>query len=221
MLSRIVKTRPLLFYICRFKFTMPPKARKRKALEQVNTAEENVKKSAESAPTRWLIKSEPDTRMENGIDMKFGFQDLKAEPDSTACWDGVRNYSARNNMRTMRVGQQAFFYHSNTKPPGIVGIVDIVKEAYVDHTQFDRKDPHFDAASKKDNPKWSMVDVKYVRPTRRYIPLDELKRVHLEHKTAGGPLAGLSLFTKARLSVMPISEEEWDFILEMEDAEKK
>ena len=73
----------------------------------------------------------------------------------------------------------------------------------------------------QDNPKWSMVDVKYVRPTRRYIPLDELKRVHLEHKTAGGPLAGLSLFTKARLSVMPISEEEWDFILEMEDAEKK
>ena len=70
-------------------------------------------------------------------------------PDSTSCWDGVRNYSARNNMKTMKVGQQAFFYHSNTKPPGIIGIVDIVKESYVDHTQFDPKDPHFDAASKK------------------------------------------------------------------------
>ena len=127
---------------------MPPKAQKRKALEQVDL-ESNVKKTPESEPTHWLIKSEPDSRMENGVEMKFSFDDLKAEPDSTACWDGVRNYSARNNMRAMKVGQQAFFYHSNTKPPGIVGIVDIVKEAYVDHTQFDRKDPHFDPASKK------------------------------------------------------------------------
>jgi len=198
---------------------MPPKAQKRKALEQVNL-ESNIKKSPESEPTHWLIKSEPDSRMENGVEMKFSFDDLKAEPDSTACWDGVRNYSARNNMRAMKVGQQAFFYHSNTKPPGIVGIVDIVKEAYVDHTQFDRKDPHFDPASKKDNPKWSMVDVKYVRPTGRYIPLDELKRVHLQHKGSGGPMANLSLFTKARLSVMPISQEEWDYILEMEKEEK-
>lgn len=200
---------------------MPPKARKRKALEQVATPDENVAKTSDSAPTHWLIKSEPDTRMENGVDMRFSFADLKAEPDSTAFWDGVRNYSARNNMRAMKVGQQAFFYHSNTKPPGIIGIVDIVKEAYVDHTQFDPKDPHFDAKSTKDNPKWSMVDVKYVRPTNRYIPLDELKRVHLAHKTSGGPLAGLSLFTKARLSVMPISKEEWDFILEMENQEQK
>eukprot|EP00092_Neocalanus_flemingeri_P062886 GFUD01075963.1.p1 GENE.GFUD01075963.1~~GFUD01075963.1.p1 ORF type:complete len:162 (+),score=43.33 GFUD01075963.1:51-536(+) len=126
---------------------MPPKARKRKALEQVAAPSENVATTTEN--THWLIKSEPETRMENGIDMRFSFDDLKAETDSTACWDGVRNYSARNNMRAMKVGQQAFFYHSNTKPPGITGIVDIVKEAYVDHTQFDRKDPHFDAASKK------------------------------------------------------------------------
>ena len=128
---------------------MPPKARKRKALEQVTTPEENVAKSSDSGPTHWLIKSEPETRMENGVDLRFSFQDLKAEPDSTAFWDGVRNYSARNNMRAMKVGQQAFFYHSNTKPPGIIGIVDIVKEAYVDHTQFDPKDPHYDAKSMK------------------------------------------------------------------------
>merc|ERR1719480_721299 len=151
--------------------------------------------------------------------MRFSFADLKAEPDSTAFWDGVRNYSARNNMRAMKVGQQAFFYHSNTKPPGIIGIVDIVKEAYVDHTQFDPKDPHYDAASKKDNPKWSMVDVKYVRRTKRYIPLEELKQLHLEHKKTGGPLAGLSLFTKARLSVMTITTEEWDFIMSLESSE--
>merc|ERR1719244_1291901 len=81
--------------------------------------------------------------------MKFSFQDLKEEDNSTAFWDGVRNYQARNFMREMKVGQQSFFYHSNTKPPGIVGIVTIVKEAYPDHTQFDPKDPHYDPKSSK------------------------------------------------------------------------
>ena len=128
---------------------MPPKARKRKALEAVPTNSENKSSDTPSEPTHWLIKSEPETRIENGVDMRFSFDDLKEEPDSTAHWDGVRNYSARNNMRSMKVGQQAFFYHSNTKPPGIIGIVDIVKEAYVDHTQFDPKDPHYDGGSKK------------------------------------------------------------------------
>ena len=75
--------------------------------------------------------------------------------------------------------------------------------------------------SLQDNPKWSMVDVKYVRPIERYIPLDELKKIHLEHKASGGPLAGLSLFTKARLSVMPLSLEEWDFIINMEHEKQK
>eukprot|EP00088_Acartia_fossae_P030429 TRINITY_DN3140_c0_g1_i1.p1 TRINITY_DN3140_c0_g1~~TRINITY_DN3140_c0_g1_i1.p1 ORF type:complete len:220 (-),score=28.15 TRINITY_DN3140_c0_g1_i1:234-893(-) len=164
----------------------------------------------------WLIKSEPESRIEKGIDMKFSFDDLKAEKDSTACWDGVRNYQARNFMRNMKVGQKSFFYHSNTKPPGIVGLVEIVREAYPDHTQFDSKDPHYDPSSKKEDPRWDMVDVKYIRPTERYIPLDELKRLHLEHKGNGGPLANLALFTKARLSVMPISQEEWNFILQLE-----
>ena len=71
----------------------------------------------------------------------------------------------------------------------------------------------------QDNPKWSMVDVKYVRRTKRYIPLEELKQLHLEHKRTGGPLAGLSLFTKARLSVMPVTREEWDFITDLESSE--
>ena len=99
--------------------------------------------------SHWLMKSEPDSRLENGVEMKFGIDDLMAEPDSTACWDGVRNYKARNNMMAMKVGQQAFFYHSNTRPPGIVGIMDIVRESYVDYTQFDKKDPHYDRKSKK------------------------------------------------------------------------
>lgn len=166
--------------------------------------------------TNWLMKSEPESRIEKGIDIKFSFDDLKAMPDSTSCWDGVRNYQARNFMRDMRVGQSAFFYHSNTKPPGIVGIVEIVREAYPDHTQFDKKDPHYDPAATKDKPRWEMVDVKYIRPLRRYIPLDELKAIHLKHKASGGPLASLALFTRARLSVQPITQAEWDYILSLE-----
>jgi len=180
-------------------------------------AKEDVEKK-ESGYSHWLIKSEPESRFENGIDMKFGLEDLKVEPEQTACWDGVRNYSARNNMMAMKIGQQAFFYHSNCKPPGIAGLVDIVKESYVDHTQFDKKDPHYDPKSKKDNPKWFMVDVKYVRDTKRYIPLHELKELHLEHKKNNGPLANLSLFTKARLSVQGLTEEEFKFILTLEDS---
>ena len=132
---------------------MPSRVGKRKTEEEVKEAAVSSAKKAGSGESpeysHWLIKSEPESRFENGVDMKFGIDDLRAEPDSTACWDGVRNYSARNNMKTMKVGQQAFFYHSNTKPPGIVGIVDIVKEFYVDHTQFDKKDPHYDPKSKK------------------------------------------------------------------------
>ena len=93
----------------------------------------------------------------------------------------------------------------------------IVKESYVDHTQFDKKDPHYDPKSEKDKPKWYMVDVKYIRDLKRYIPLHELKELHQQHKNNGGPLANLALFTKARLSVQPLTEEEFDFILELEN----
>ncbi|KAM8927609.1 thymocyte nuclear protein 1 [Pelodytes ibericus] len=163
------------------------------------------------------MKSEPESRMEKGIDMKFGIEDLKAQPNQTACWDGVRNYQARNFMRTMKNGQNAFFYHSNCKEPGIAGIVKIVQEAYVDHTQFDPKNPHYDASSSKDNPKWSMVDVQFVRMLKRYIPLSELKKIHQKHKASGDALRNISLFTRARLSVQPLTEEEFEFVLSLED----
>lgn len=166
----------------------------------------------------WLMKSEPESRLENGIDVKFGIEDLKAEPDQRACWDGVRNYQARNFMMSMKCGQKAFFYHSNCKTPGIAGMVTIVKEAYVDHTQFDKKDPHYDAKSSKDNPKWKMVDVKFDRDLKRFISLAELKALHLEHKGTGkGPLAKLALFTSARLSVQGLTKDEFDYILSLEN----
>ncbi|XP_012687054.1 thymocyte nuclear protein 1 [Clupea harengus] len=169
--------------------------------------------------SHWLMKSEPESRFQNGIDMKFGIEDLKALPNQTDCWDGVRNYQARNFMRDMKVGHQAFFYHSNCKEPGVAGLMKIVKEAYVDHTQFDKKDVHYDASSKPDNPKWSMVDVQYERTLTRYVSLAELKKLHLEHKAKGGPLRDMALFTRARLSVQPLTAEEFNFVLSMEDKE--
>jgi predicted RNA-binding protein with PUA-like domain len=152
--------------------------------------------------------------------MKFGFDDLKSVKDQITHWDGVRNFEARNHMRSMKIDQNAFFYHSNCKIPGIVGIIRVCKEAYVDHTQFDQNDAHYDPRSKKEDPKWFMVDVQYVRDLKRFIPLAELKEYHLMHKAKGnGPLRDLSLFTRSRLSVQSIREEEWDFIVELENKE--
>ncbi len=123
-------------------------------------------------------------------------------------------------MRSMKVGQSAFFYHSNCPLPGIAGLVDIVRESYPDHTQFDPADPHYDPKSQKEDPKWSMVDVKFVRDLKRFISLKELKELHLEHKTKKGPLANLALFTRARLSVQPLTKKEFEFILALEDQDE-
>uniref|UniRef100_A0A674NZ90 Thymocyte nuclear protein 1 n=1 Tax=Takifugu rubripes TaxID=31033 RepID=A0A674NZ90_TAKRU len=175
---------------------------KRKA---TGKSKESVKADDPPEHSHWLMKSEPESRFENGIDVKFGIEDLKTMLDQTSCWDGVRNFQARNFMRQMKKGQLAFFYHSNCKEPGIAGLMKIVKEAYVDHTQFDKKDVHFDASSKPDNPKWSMVDVQYQRMMKRFIPLSELKKYHLQHRAQGGPLKDMALFTRARLSVQPLT----------------
>ncbi|XP_059495134.1 thymocyte nuclear protein 1 isoform X5 [Stegostoma tigrinum] len=162
---------------------------------------------------RCLQKTKNVVEMEN----QFGVEDLKAQQNQTACWDGVRNYQARNFMRDMKLEQLAFFYHSNCKEPGIAALIKIVKESYVDHTQFDKKDPHYDPRSSKQNPKWFMVDVQFVRMMKRYISLAELKRYHQEHKTKDGPLKNMALFTRARLSVQPVTKEEFDFVLSLED----
>jgi len=150
----------------------------------------------------WLMKSEPG---------EFSIDDLEQRPDQTEPWDGVRNYQARNFMRDdMQVGDRAFFYHSNCKTPGIVGIMEIVREGYPDYTAFDPESNHFDAKSDPEKPRWMMVDVKYVRHSERVIPLAELK----EHDE----LAGMKLLQKGnRLSVMPVSEHEWFYVLGLED----
>lgn len=149
----------------------------------------------------WLVKSEPD---------EFSIDDLHARPKRTEHWDGVRNYQARNYMRDgMKKGDEVFFYHSNCEVPGIVGIARVVKEAYPDHTAFDPDDPHYDPKSDPDNPRWLMVDVKYVRKLERTIALSELKE--------NPKLEGMALVRKGnRLSVMPVTEQQWRAVLAME-----
>jgi predicted RNA-binding protein with PUA-like domain len=173
---------------------------------------------ADESPNYWLMKSEPESRFVDGVDMKFSFNDLINSKNQTTSWDGVRNYEARNHLKKMRINEKAFFYHSNCKTPGIIGLVTVCKEAYVDHTQFDSKDTHFDPKSTKNNPKWLMVDVKFDRSLKRFISLSELKSIHLKHKSKGnGELINLSLFTRSRLSIQPINEIEWNFIISLEN----
>ena len=149
----------------------------------------------------WLVKSEPE---------EFSIDDLYRRPKRTEHWDGVRNYQARNFMRDgMKKGDRVFFYHSNCETPGIVGIAEVVREAYPDHTAFDPDDPHYDPKSDPDDPRWLMVDVKYVRKLKRTIPLAELKD--------NPALADMALVRKGnRLSVMPVTEGQWQAILDME-----
>jgi predicted RNA-binding protein with PUA-like domain len=149
----------------------------------------------------WLFKSEPE---------EFSIDVLKKMPRKTEHWDGVRNYQARNMMRDeMKKGDKGFFYHSNCKEPGIVGIVEIVKEGYPDFTAFDKKDKHYDPKSDPDNPRWFMVDVKFVRRFKKTITLNDLKN---EKKLVDMPLVKRG----NRLSVMPVGKKEWDHILKME-----
>ncbi len=155
----------------------------------------------------WLMKSEPDA---------FGIDDLAARPGQTEPWDGVRNYQARNMMRdAMRIGDQVLFYHSNCKEPGIVGIAEVVREGYPDHTAFDPDAKYYDPSSDPDSPRWFMVDLRYVRHLKRTITLTELKELAAAHPD--GPLADFPLVRRGnRLSIMPATDAQWALILGLE-----
>uniref|UniRef100_A0A7S0G329 Thymocyte nuclear protein 1 n=1 Tax=Rhodosorus marinus TaxID=101924 RepID=A0A7S0G329_9RHOD len=124
----------------------------------------------------FLMKSEGESRIVAGQEVKFSTDDLENMPEEISQGDGVRNYQARNIMREMKKGDFAFFYHSNCKPAGIVGIVTVVEEANPDHTQFDEKNLYYDSKSSPEDPRWFMVDVKLVRRLKRLISLEELKQ---------------------------------------------
>ncbi|HET8898108.1 MAG TPA: EVE domain-containing protein [Rhodanobacteraceae bacterium] len=147
----------------------------------------------------WLMKSEPDT---------FSIDDLKAR--KTEPWDGVRNYQARNYMRDgMQVGDLVFFYHSNCAEPGIVGIAKVATQAYPDPSQFDPGSHYFDPGSRREAPRWVLVEVKFVRKLKRTITLAELK--------AEPALAEMALVQKgSRLSVQPVNAADWQHILALE-----
>ena len=147
----------------------------------------------------WLMKSEPEV---------FGIDHL--ERQKTAPWDGVRNYQARNFMRDgMKKGDLAFLYHSGGEEPAIAGIMEICRESYPDATQFDRRSQGFDPASTKAEPRWLAVDVRFRRRLKRPLTLQELK--------GHAALASLPLVKRGnRLSVMPVSDAEWKFILGLE-----
>ncbi|KAK9469752.1 PUA-like domain-containing protein [Lipomyces arxii] len=166
--------------------------------------------SKDDGPHYWLFKAEPETRLVGGIDVRFSIDDLKR--DGRGSWDGVRNYTARNCMQSMKVGDLGFFYHSNCKMPGIVGVLKVVKRAYPDYTAFDTKHPYYDPKSDKDKPKWYMVDVEYVCHTKRLIGLHELKTL-LAKDGAKSPLNSMALLRQGRLSVSPVKQVEWDYIL--------
>jgi predicted RNA-binding protein with PUA-like domain len=146
----------------------------------------------------WLMKSEPDV---------FSFGDLKKKKSEP--WTGVRNYQARNFMRDeMKVGDLIFFYHSSCEIPGIAGIASVASLPYPDPTQFDKKSEYFDPKATKDHPRWFLVDVKFEKEIRRHLPLEELKNV------AG--LKDMRLLQKGnRLSILPVTPEEYEMILKI------
>ena len=152
----------------------------------------------------WLLKSEPG---------EFSIDDLAASPKRSTFWDGVRNYQARNFIRDeMKKGDKAFFYHSSCAEPGIVGIVEITREAYPDKTAFDPDEKHYDAKSDQEKPRWFVVDVTLKRKLAKPLALSKLKQY------AGDRLSKLQLLKRGnRLSVMPVSKKDWQFILSLEE----
>jgi predicted RNA-binding protein with PUA-like domain len=149
----------------------------------------------------WLLKSEPSV---------FSIDDLEKCGRRGSGWDGVRNYQARNMLRDrMRKGDLAFLYHSSCEEPGITGIMEIASAGRPDPTAFDPRDHHYDPDSDHGNPRWYLVDVRLKRRLRRLISLEELRN----HR----PLSGMQLLKRGnRLSVMPVSKREWDYILKLE-----
>jgi predicted RNA-binding protein with PUA-like domain len=145
----------------------------------------------------WLMKSEPD---------EFSIDDLVKAPKQTTSWYGVRNYVARNFMRdTMRIGDGVLFYHSSCAVPGIAGLAKVSSKPHPDASQFERKSPYYDPKAKREEPRWMLVDVKLAKKTR-VMPLEEMRSYP--------ELAGMITLKRGnRLSITPVTDAEWNFIL--------
>lgn len=149
----------------------------------------------------WLIKSEP------GV---FSIDDLAKAPGRRTQWEGVRNYQARNNLRAMRKGDRCLFYHSNAAPSAVAGVAEVAREAYPDPHQFDAKSKYHDPKSSPTDPRWSLVDVKFVRRFETPVPLDAIKR--------DPKLKAMVLVNNSRLSVQPVTPAEFDRVLALASA---
>lgn len=151
-------------------------------------------------PKYWLMKSEPNT---------FSIQDLEKSQKKTTCWEGVRNYQARNMLRDeIKKGDFVLFYHSNTEPVGVHGTAKVVKSGYPDHFQFDPKSKYYDAKADPTNPRWYMVDIQLQKTFQQPVTLKELREI--------SSLKDMKLLQKGqRLSVQPVTKKEWDTILRM------
>jgi predicted RNA-binding protein with PUA-like domain len=148
----------------------------------------------------WLMKSEPDV---------YSIDDLWR--DGIESWEGVRNYQARNFMREMAEGDLVIFYHSNAKPPGAAGVCRIAREAYPDDTQFNKKSNYYDPKSKKEDPRWSMVDVEFVEKFDEVVSLQTMKD--------DPPLDGMRVTQKgSRLSVQPVDKKHFKRVLRIAGA---
>ena len=153
-----------------------------------------------AATKYWLMKSEPTS---------YSIQDLAGETKQTTCWDGVRNYQARNYMRDeMKIGDKVLFYHSNADPPAVAGVAAIVRESYPDHTSWDLENKHFDPKSTAQNPRWFMVDIKLEQIFDKPVSLDDLRGI--------AALKQMELLRKgSRLSVQPVRKSEFHAILKL------
>lgn len=161
---------------------------------------------AKRAREYWLMKTEPST---------YGIDDLQR--DGSEPWDGVRNYQARNHMRSMAVGDLVLFYHSNAKPAGVVGVARVCRESYPDPTQFDPKSKYFDPKSDEQEPRWSLVDVEFVEKLADVLTLADLKEA-----AEDGPLEGMLVARRGmRLSVQPVDKVHFKAVLKMAGAKTK
>eukprot|EP00193_Tetraselmis_chui_P015921 CAMPEP_0177791226 /NCGR_PEP_ID=MMETSP0491_2-20121128/23811_1 /TAXON_ID=63592 /ORGANISM="Tetraselmis chuii, Strain PLY429" /LENGTH=219 /DNA_ID=CAMNT_0019313425 /DNA_START=184 /DNA_END=844 /DNA_ORIENTATION=- len=186
-------------------------ARSEQAISSSNEAVRERERRGSPDTQYYLMKSEPDD---------FSVDDLALEGQSS--WDGVnsrrrllmigvRNYQARNVMKSMSLGDKVFFYHSSCKVPGITGVAEVVNESYPDESAFDPNTKYHDPKSTPDTPKWFMVDIRLVRKLRRCIPLSELKQYK------DGPLQNMVLLNRGRLSVQPVTCSQWEFIIALEN----
>jgi predicted RNA-binding protein with PUA-like domain len=142
----------------------------------------------------WLYKSEPST---------FSIEDLRHV--GRTAWEGVRNYQARNHLREAKVGDQVLFYHSSEQPTAVAGTAKVVKTAYADPSQFDPKSEYFDKDAKREDPRWSLVDIEFVEAFERPVTLDEMKKMPA--------LKSMILLKRGRLSVQPVTAAEWAAIV--------